>query len=122
MAKKAKKAPLRVSGASPTKKTAKSGRQPCCEVQHGANHVAQTSRINRIVGQIQGIGRMIESRRYCPEILVQTRAAVSAIRALESAILDEHLHHCVKEAFTVSEPQQAEKIIKELIELYGSRN
>ena len=93
-----------------------------CETMHkGADHSAQISRLNRIVGQLQGVGRMIEANRYCPDILVQTRAIVSAVRSLESAILEDHLSHCVKQAFSAKDQHDAETMIKELVELYGAR-
>lgn len=62
------------------------------------DHSAQLARLKRIKGQIEGIQRMIEDRRYCPEILVQTSAARAALRSLEVTILREHVGHCVKHA------------------------
>lgn len=93
----------------------------CESLKVGADHSAQINRLNRIVGQLQGIGRMVEARRYCPEILLQTRATVSAIRSLEGSILEEHLRHCVKRAFAAKDPAEAEKIIQELVDLYASQ-
>lgn len=93
----------------------------CDSEPQGADHSAQISRINRIVGQLQGIGRMIESKRYCPEILHQTRAAVSAIRSLEAGILENHLRHCVKRAFTAQDGEESEQVIQELIDLYSAQ-
>ena len=93
-----------------------------CESQsQGADHSAQNSRINRIVGQLQGVGRMIESKRYCPEILHQTRAVVSAIRSLEASILENHLRHCVKRAFNATDGEESEQVIQELIDLYSAQ-
>ena len=51
------------------------------------DHSPERSRIRRIGGQIQAIERMIVERRYCPEIILQVRAASAALRSLESAIL-----------------------------------
>ncbi len=89
--------------------------------RHGVDHRAHTTRVNRIVGQLQGIGRMIEAKRYCPDILLQTRAAVSAIRSLETAILEDHLYHCVKRAFSAKDQLETEMMIQELVDLYGTR-
>lgn len=93
----------------------------CASNHQGADHTAEIRRLNRIIGQLQGIGRMIEAKRYCPEILVQTRAAVSAIHSLEGAILEDHLRHCVKQAFGAKNPKESEAVIQELVDLYGSR-
>ena len=68
-----------------------------CVPEDSANtnpsHDRELKRINRVIGQLEGIGRMITDRRYCPEILVQTRAATAAIRSLEAAILQKHIEN-----------------------------
>ncbi len=46
-------------------------------------------RVNRIVGQVQGIGRMIEENRDCPEILNTISAIHSALRGLEAKLLED---------------------------------
>jgi CsoR family transcriptional regulator, copper-sensing transcriptional repressor len=94
----------------------------CETLKVGADHSAQINRLNRIVGQLQGIGRMIEGKRYCPEILLQTHAVISAIRSLEGGILEEHLRHCVKLAFTAKDKAESEQVIQELIDLYSAQN
>ena len=53
------------------------------------------TRLNRIAGQIGGIGRMVEEDRYCDDILIQLSAADKAIRSLASYILDAHVHGCL---------------------------
>ena len=62
------------------------------------DHSAQLARLKRIKGQIEGVQRMIEDRRYCPDILIQTSAVRAALRSLEVTILREHVDHCVKHA------------------------
>ena len=47
---------------------------------------------------------MIEAQRYCPDILVQTRAIQSAIRSLERSLLERHIQHCVSQAFQIDDP------------------
>lgn len=79
-------------------------------------------RLSRIQGQLAGIGRMIEARRYCPEILMQTRAAVSAIKALEDEILEQHLRHCVRDAFEAKDSVSGDAKIAELMDLYRRRD
>lgn len=57
-----------------------------------------TKRINRIEGQVRGIGRMLEEERYCVDILTQVSAARSALDALGLELLKHHLHGCVQHA------------------------
>lgn len=79
-------------------------------------HRENLPRLNRISGQIEGVKKMIEGGRYCPDILMQLRAVRSALRAVESNILQKHLQHCVAESFRTGEA--AEQKIKELKQIF----
>lgn len=81
----------------------------CCQVADNPSHVENMPRLNRISGQIEGIKKMIEDNRYCPDILIQLRAVRSALRAIESNILAKHLQHCVAQSFS-SEKERDKKI------------
>ena len=59
-------------------------------------HIKDLPRLKRIIGQLEGVERMIREHRYCPEILQQLRAANSAVRALELEILKGYLGSCIK--------------------------
>ena len=89
----------------------------CPTVEEHPDHSKQLHRVNRIIGQLEGVKRMIEERRYCPDILTQTRAVSSAVRSLESSILQTHLENCVREAFK-SGKRDSEKKIEELLEIF----
>ena len=62
------------------------------------NKSALTKRVNRIDGQVRGIGRMIDEDRYCIDILTQLSAVQSALDALGLQLLEHHLHGCVQHA------------------------
>ncbi len=78
------------------------------------SHSDQIKRINRIIGQLEGVKRMIESGEYCPKILIQTKAVNSAIRSLETNLLEKHINHCVKNAYKAGkgEKEKTEELIK----------
>src|SRR6266481_9710797 len=57
-----------------------------------------SKRLNRIEGQVRGIGRMIEEDRYCIDVLTQVSAVQSALDALALRLLEHHLHGCVQHA------------------------
>ncbi len=59
---------------------------------------ALTKRLNRIEGQVRGIGKMIAADRYCIDILTQVSAVQSALDALALQLLEHHLHGCVQHA------------------------
>ena len=84
------------------------------------DHSPEIKRIRRILGQLEGVQRMIEERRYCIDILNQTKAITSAIHSLEAALLQKHLEHCVLDALSSSEPLRNEKI-KEILDLFQKR-
>jgi DNA-binding FrmR family transcriptional regulator len=54
-----------------------------------------TIRVKRIAGQVAGIERMLEDRRYCVDILNQISAVRSALDALGIELLTRHLETCV---------------------------
>lgn len=56
-----------------------------------------TARLNRIIGQMNGIKRMIEEDRYCDEILIQLSAVDKAIKSLSRVMLEAHMHRCLIE-------------------------
>jgi CsoR family transcriptional regulator, copper-sensing transcriptional repressor len=66
-----------------------------------------TKRINRIEGQVRGIGRMLEEDRYCVDILTQVSAVRSALDALGLELLEHHLHGCVQQAVKSGEGDPA---------------
>jgi len=65
------------------------------------------ARVNRIVGQVAGIQRMVADERYCVDILNQIAAVRTALDALGIEILSRHLESCVLGHGTGSEHPQA---------------
>ena len=63
---------------------------------------------------------MIIENRYCPDILVQTRAVMSAIRSLEASLLERHLNHCVRSIESENENESKAKV-SELVDIFRSR-
>lgn len=55
------------------------------------------SRLNRIIGQLNGIKSMLDENRYCGDVLIQVAAAESALRTFGYMILHDHLESCVTE-------------------------
>lgn len=55
------------------------------------------NRINRVIGQLSGIQKMLDENRYCGDILIQIAAAESALQNIGYLILEEHLQTCVVE-------------------------
>jgi DNA-binding FrmR family transcriptional regulator len=79
------------------------------------SHDKQLPRLKRIQGQMAGIVRMVEERRYCGDILTQLRAVQAALSAVQLEILKSHVEHCV--AGAIESGDQSERQTK-LAELY----
>ena len=84
---------------------------------HATTHDETLHRLRRIAGQVQGIQRMIDERKYCIDILTQIQAARSALRAVELQILKKHVDHCVRDAFASGSPAEADLKMDELLQV-----
>lgn len=55
------------------------------------------NRLNRIIGQLNGISKMLDENRYCGDILTQLAAVESALQSFGYVILKDHMETCVVE-------------------------
>jgi DNA-binding FrmR family transcriptional regulator len=55
-------------------------------------------RLRRIEGQIRGLQRMVETDKYCIDVLTQVSAASKALQSLALGLLEDHMAHCVAQA------------------------
>jgi len=81
----------------------------------------QLPSLNRIEGQIKGIKRMIENRRYCVDILTQLKAAKAALHKVEQEVLKTHMQHCLKNAVAAKNEAEIQNKIDELMKLLVKR-
>ena len=54
-------------------------------------------RLNRVIGQLNGVKSMIDDNRYCGDVLIQLSAAESAVHSISAILLQNHLETCVVE-------------------------
>jgi len=74
-------------------------------------------RLNRIEGQVRGLGKMVEEDRYCIDIVTQISAVRSALRRVEEEILRDHVAHCVEHAIRSGDKADQRRKIAELMEV-----
>ncbi len=71
----------------------------CCrykETERGQEFQADLQkRLNRAIGQLNGVKTMIDNNRYCGDVLTQLAAAESAIHTVAELLLEDHLETCV---------------------------
>ncbi len=85
------------------------------------SHDDTQRRLNKIEGQVKGIRKMIEDRRYCVDILIQTKAVISAVKKVELSILENHIQHCLKNAVNSRNPDEIQEKIQEIILLLSKK-
>lgn len=74
---------------------------PRCHQRHTPRSEAELrqlkNRLNRMVGQLNGIGRMLDENRYCGDILIQISAVERALQGFGYTVLQSHMESCVVE-------------------------
>jgi CsoR family transcriptional regulator, copper-sensing transcriptional repressor len=85
------------------------------------SHQEELIRLKRIRGQIDGIERMIQDKRYCMDIVTQIRSIMAALRSTEGLIMERHVRHCVKDAINSRDERVSEEKISELLEIFQKR-
>lgn len=83
-----------------------------------ASRQAIVRRLNRIEGQVKGLSRMLESDRYCIDILHQIQATKAALTKVETELLRAHARECVDEALEQGSLEAQREKIVELVDLF----
>ncbi len=81
------------------------------------SHKKTLDALKRIEGQIRGIQRMVEEKRYCVDILTQLSAISSAVGSVQDNILHKHLGTCVTKSFMGESNAEKKKKIDEVVKL-----
>lgn len=93
----------KVSAAEPTSCESKGARAQSCCCHHKATSRSEEfqrdlqKRLNRAIGQLNGVKAMIDDNRYCGDVLTQLAAAESAVHSISAILLQNHLETCVVE-------------------------
>lgn len=81
--------------------------------------VSLNKRLRRIEGQVRGLQKMVDEERYCSDVLVQIASVQEALRGVGRVLLQNHLTHCTATAMRSGDPAEAERVVAELVELWG---
>jgi DNA-binding FrmR family transcriptional regulator len=76
------------------------------------------NRLKSIEGHVRGIERMVDEDAYCIDVIKQTIAVQRALDKVNGLILQNHLQTCVTTAIRGEEPQERERVIGELLEVF----
>jgi DNA-binding FrmR family transcriptional regulator len=62
-------------------------------------------RLRKIEGQVRGLQKMIDADTWCPDVVTQVASATRALQEVAVGLLNDHLHHCVRDAARRSEAE-----------------
>ena len=78
-----------------------------------------TIRLNRVMGPIAAIKRMVEDDEVkCEDIMIQINAADSALHRIGLLILEGHLGHCVRKGIEEGHAEEAIENFTDSLEQY----
>jgi DNA-binding FrmR family transcriptional regulator len=77
-------------------------------------------RLKRIEGQVAGIQKMIENRRYCMDIVNQISAVEAALHKVSALVLRNHMETCVLSAFRSPDDNDVKQKVDELMRVYNN--
>ena len=83
------------------------------------NHQSCITRLRKIEGQVRGVVRMIEEKRYCIDIVTQIHAVKAALAKVEGEILKDHAENCVEDAITSGDATEQRQKFAELVDVLG---
>lgn len=72
------------------------------------------TRLRRMEGQLRGIQRMVESDKYCIDVLTQISSIIAAAQRVGAIVLKDHINGCVRKALT--EGQDSDEAVNELVQ------
>ena len=76
-------------------------------------------RLKKIVGQLNGVSKMIGEDVPCEDILTQLNAVNGALHKVSFMILDGHLRHCVREGIEHGDADQTIESFAEALENFS---
>lgn len=83
---------------------------------------ATLRRLKSAEGHLKGIVRMAEEGAYCIDLIRQIQAVQSALNKVSAQILEDHLNSCVITAIQSDSPQERERVLTEISEVFEMAN
>ena len=81
------------------------------------DHSDTLSALRRIEGQVRGVQKMVENRKYCIDILNQIYAIKGALVRVEEKIIERHFQNCVTQAIKGSSEREKQQKLDEILKL-----
>ena len=84
-----------------------------------SRHQSCLTRLKKIEGQVRGLARMIEGKRYCIDVVTQIQAVKAALARVEDEILKDHVDNCVEDAIASGDAAEQRSKFNELVDVLG---
>jgi DNA-binding FrmR family transcriptional regulator len=75
-------------------------------------------RLKNIEGHVHGIEQMVENGTYCIDVIRQINAVQAALEKVSGIILDEHIHSCLTTAVRGENPDERERVLTEIADVF----
>jgi DNA-binding FrmR family transcriptional regulator len=75
-------------------------------------------RLKTVEGHIRGVQRMVDDDAYCIDVIMQINAIQSALNKVKLNILDSHLNSCLFSAVKGDDPQEQDRMLKEIVDVF----
>lgn len=76
------------------------------------NYKDEIKRLNRVIGQVEGVQKMLDEQRKLRDVLIQCKAIHSALRAVEYRVFRAHVEVALDEIPNEKKKTRAEKLEK----------
>jgi DNA-binding FrmR family transcriptional regulator len=75
------------------------------------------AQLNRAEGMLRKVITMVESDKYCIDVLQQSLAVIGFTKSANKLILENHLKCCFKEGIKTSNGKKQDELINELMKI-----
>lgn len=70
------------------------------------------NRLNRVIGQLEGIKKMISDDRYCEDVLIQLSASEKAIKNISAIIFESHVKTCIVDNIKNGNDESIDEVVE----------
>jgi len=75
-------------------------------------------RLKSIAGHVRGIEKMVADDAYCIDVIKQVRAVQAALSKVSAEVLDGHLQTCLTTAIRGEDPEERQRVLREIQEVF----
>ena len=80
------------------------------------------NRLRSIEGHVRGVAKMVENDAYCIDTVNQINAIQAALQKVNTMVLDHHLHTCVTTIIRGDNPDERERVIDEIMDVFNVKS